>query len=310
MEFIRHLKQLRPQHRGCVATIGNFDGVHLGHQAVLQQVAQRAAALNLPTTVILFEPQPAEFFAPKTAPSRLTRLREKLIALQSYGVDRVLCVQFNAAFAALTADEFIQQVLVEGLGVQHLVIGDDFQFGKGRAGNFNTLQQAGIKFGFAVERQTTFSIDGERVSSTRVRQALVAGDLPLANQLLGREYSICGRVGYGQQRGRTIDFPTANLKLYRLIPPLKGVFAVTMHGIDAQAITGVANLGTRPTVNGQDFLLEVHLFDFNQVIYGRYVSINFLKKIRDEQRFADFNALKQQIECDGQQARAFFANKT
>lgn len=310
MEFIRHLKQLRSRHRGCVATIGNFDGVHLGHQAVLQQVAQRATGLNLPTTVILFEPQPAEFFTPNTAPSRLTRLREKLIALQSCSVDRVLCVQFNAAFAALTAEEFIQQVLVAGLGVQHLVIGDDFQFGKARTGNFNTLQQAGVQFGFAVERQTTFEIAGERVSSTRVRQALIAGDLPLANQLLGREYGICGRVGYGQQRGRTINFPTANLKLHRLIPPLKGVFAVTMQGIGSEVVNGVANLGTRPTVNGQDFLLEVHLFDFDQVIYGRYVNIHFLKKIRDEQRFADFNALKQQIQGDVQQARAFFVNKT
>lgn len=257
MEFIRNLSQLRPRHQGCVATIGNFDGVHLGHQIVLQQLAAKASELQLPTVVIIFEPQPQEFFAPNTAPARLTRLREKLLAMRRYGVDRVLCLRFNAQLSALTAQAFIQQVLVNGLGIRHLVVGDDFRFGQKRAGNFTTLLEAGKSSGFSVESQKTFILGNERVSSTRIRKALMSGDMQGAKVLLGRPYSLSGRIGYGQQRGRSIGFPTANIFLHRQISPIIGVFAVKLHGITAKPLAGVANLGTRPTVDGSQLLLEV-----------------------------------------------------
>ncbi|EIJ43180.1 riboflavin kinase/FMN adenylyltransferase [Beggiatoa alba B18LD] len=304
MELIRSLAQLRPQHRGCVATIGNFDGVHRGHQVILKQLQQHAQALQLPTTVIIFEPQPQEFFAPDRAPPRLTRLREKLIAFQRYGIDRVLCLRF-AKTALLTADTFIQTILIEGLGIQYLVVGDDFRFGKGRTGDFKLLQQAGMQAGFQVESQHTFIVDGDRVSSTRIRQALRQGDMQLAQQLLGHPYTLSGRVRHGFQRGRTIGFPTANIFLHRHASPVNGVFAVRVHGLETYPINGVANLGTRPTVDGQDLLLETHLFDFQRMIYGHYVDVEFVKKIREEQRFASFEALKQQIQIDAATARTY-----
>jgi riboflavin kinase/FMN adenylyltransferase len=304
MELIRNLSQLRPRHQGCVATIGNFDGVHLGHQAVLQQLTAKAKKLQLPTLVIIFEPQPMEFFAPDKAPARLTRLREKLIVMRRYGVDRVLCLHFKASFAALSAEAFIQKIL--GLGIRHLVIGDDFRFGQKRQGNFATLQKAGKQYGFTVESQHTFILGKERVSSTRVRQALMQGDLDAARELLGRPYTMCGRVRYGQQMGRSIGFPTANIFLHRQVSPLNGVFAVTLHGVTEKPLAGVANLGTRPTINGSQLLLEVHLFDFQRTIYGHYVEVEFVRKLRDEQRFASIEALKQQIEKDVRLARAVF----
>jgi len=304
MEFIRNLSQLRPHHHGCVATIGNFDGVHLGHQTVLQQLATKAKALQLPTLVIIFEPQPQEFFA--KAPPRLTRLREKLMAMRHFGVDKVFCLHFNKKFAALSAEAFIQEILIDGLGVQHLVVGDDFRFGKKRQGNFTMLQQAGKQKGFTVESQHTFILGNERVSSTRVRQALMQGKLSTASQLLGRPYSMYGRVRHGQKMGRTIGFPTANIYLHREVSPLNGVFAVTLHGVTEKPLAGVANLGTRPTVDGERFLLEVHLFDFDKTIYGHYVEVEFVRKIRDERHFASFDALKAQIKNDVESAKAVF----
>ncbi|MCA1804241.1 MAG: riboflavin biosynthesis protein RibF [Xanthomonadaceae bacterium] len=205
MELIRGLHNLRPRHRGCAVTIGNFDGVHLGHQAVLGQLAERAAELGLPMVLITFEPQPQEFFSPATAPPRLTRLREKLEALRRYAVERVLVLRFDARLAALTADQFIQRVLVEGLDIRYLVVGDDFRFGQGRAGDFRLLQETGARQGFQVVNMHTFAIGGARVSSTRVRTALAQGDLEAAEALLGRPYRISGRVAAGEQRGRTID---------------------------------------------------------------------------------------------------------
>jgi len=303
MEFIRGLAQLRPRHHGCVATIGNFDGVHLGHQMVLRQIATRANNLQLPGVVITFEPQPREFLAPDTAPARLTRLREKVIAMHRYGVDRILCLRFDTKFAAFSVEDFIQRVLVKGLKVQHLVIGDDFHFGKGRSGNFATLQQAGKQHGFTIESKHTFILGGSRVSSTRIRQALGQGDMVSASELLGRPYTLCGRICYGQQIGRNIGFPTANIFLHRQISPLAGVFAVALHGISEQPLAGVANIGTRPTVNGDKLLLEVHIFDFNQTIYGYHVEVEFVCKLRDEQRFTSIDALKRQIEFDSLLAR-------
>ncbi|HAI70414.1 MAG TPA: bifunctional riboflavin kinase/FAD synthetase [Gammaproteobacteria bacterium] len=310
MELIRNLAQLRPRHRGCVATIGNFDGLHLGHQTVMRQLTAKAKDLQLPTVVILFEPQPQEFFRPESAPARLTRLREKIRIMRHNEIDRVLCVRFDTAFSALSADNFIQQVLLQGLGIRHLVVGDDFRFGHKRQGDFALLQEAGKQYGFSVESQQTFILGGERVSSTRVREALEQGKMQLASELLGRPYTLCGRIRYGQQRGRRIGFPTANIFLHRQVSPLLGVFAVYLHGITKEPIVGVANLGTRPTVDGSQLLLEVHLFDFEKTIYGHTVKVEFVRKIREEQRFASFEALKQQIQIDVQTAKAIFLNST
>ncbi|MEN8168650.1 MAG: bifunctional riboflavin kinase/FAD synthetase [Pseudomonadota bacterium] len=309
MELIRGIHNLRPRHRGCVATIGNFDGVHLGHQAVLGQLAEKAGEFCLPAVVITFEPQPQEYFSHGDIPPRLTRFREKIQALRRFAVDRVLALQFNQKLAELSAEEFIQQVLLDGLDIRYLVVGDDFRFGKGRGGDFSMLQQVGAKHGFDVVNMHTFSQGDERVSSTRIREALQRGELMPAEQMLGRTYRMCGRVAHGNKLGRTIGFPTANIFLHRKKTPVDGVFAVEMFGIKGEPVAGVANVGTRPTVDetGTRSLLEVHLFDFDGDIYGRYVHVDFLHRIREERRFESFDALKAQILNDADVARAFFA---
>jgi riboflavin kinase/FMN adenylyltransferase len=306
MELIRGLHNLRPRHRDCVATIGNFDGVHLGHQAVLGQLADKGVALGLPTTVISFEPQPQEYFDHGELPPRLTRLREKIRALQRFSVDRVLCLSFKPALAQMSAEDFIQRILVEGLGIRYLVVGDDFRFGQHRAGDFAMLQRAGEQHGFEVAHMHTFQLDGERVSSTRVREALQRGDLAHAEQLLGRPYRMSGRVAHGNKRGRTIGFPTANIFLHRARTPVEGVYAVELFGVEGEPVKGVANVGIRPTIGGTQALLEVHLFDFNADIYGRHVHVDFLKHIREERRFDSFDELKTQILLDAEVAREYF----
>jgi len=306
MELIRGLHNLRPSHRGCVATIGNFDGVHLGHQAVIGQLAEKAQALNLPTTVITFEPQPLEFFSPDKAPARLTRLREKVQALRRFAVDRVLCIAFDTHFAAQSAEDFIELVLVGGLDVRYLVVGDDFRFGAGRRGDFAMLQAAGREYDFQVVNMHTFNIDGERVSSTRIRTALATADLAAAEKLLGRPYRMCGRVAHGDKIGRAIGIPTANIHLHRQLTPLKGIFVVELFGLAGEPLPGVASIGTRPTINGTRPLLEVHLLDFDREIYGTYVNVNFLLKLRDEKRFDTVEAMAQQIRLDIGHAREFF----
>lgn len=307
MELVRGLHNLRPRHRGCAATIGNFDGVHLGHQAVLGQLSEHAETLRLPVTVITFEPQPREYFSSGPVPPRLTRFREKVEALRRFGVDRFVCLRFGDYLAGLQPDDFIRIILLEGLGVKYLVVGDDFRFGKDRAGNYSLLEQAGAVHGFPVVNMHTFCIGGNRVSSTRVREALNAGDLAMAESLLGRPYRMSGRVAHGDKRGRTIGFPTANIFLHRPATPVEGVFAVEMFGLPGEPVPGVANVGTRPTVGGTRSLLEVHLFDFDRDIYGCHVQVNFLHKIRDERRFDSVEALKQQIEADTEQARLYFS---
>ena len=306
MELVRGLHNLRPEHRGCAATIGSFDGIHLGHQAVLTQLAAQGRERRLPVTLITFEPQPREYFMPEEAPPRLTRFREKLEVLQHCGIDRVVCLRFNAWLASLTADEFIQRVMLDGLAVKYLVVGDDFRFGKGRIGDYALLEQTGKIHGFPVVTMPTFNVGNHRVSSTRIRVALNEGDFSSAEALLGRPYWMSGRVAHGDKRGRTIGFPTANIFLHRNAVPVDGVFAVEMCGIDDRPIAGVANVGTRPTVDGSRALLEVHLFDFDRDIYGRHVQVSFLKKLRPERKFESFELLKRQIERDAEQARAFF----
>lgn len=310
MELIRGLHNLRPEHRGCVATIGNFDGVHLGHKAVLSQLAAKARALSLPALVMIFEPQPQEFFAPERVPARLTRLREKLHALDMDEVDRVLCVRFDAAFAAVAAEDFVCGILAEGLGVRYVVVGDDFRFGHRRRGDFEFLQAEGARLGFEVARRDTFSLNGVRVSSSRVREALERGDLGGARDLLGYVFNMTGRVAHGDKRGRTIGYPTANIYLHRRSVPLQGVFAVRVAGIDDDPLPAVANVGVRPTVGGLRMpILEVHLFDFDADIYGHHVRVDFLHRIRDERRFSSLDELKRQIRTDEMQARAYFEQR-
>jgi riboflavin kinase/FMN adenylyltransferase len=307
MRLIRGFHNLRPVHQGSAVTIGNFDGLHRGHRAVLERLHRHAAEHQLLTTVMTFEPTPQEYFAPQSAPARLQRLRDKLATLEALGVDQVICLRFDRKLAALSARAFVEQILVAGLGVRYLVVGDDFRFGAGRDGDFTYLCDAGRAHGFEVANTETFFEHGERISSTRVREALAAGDLDTATQLLGRPYRICGRVAAGQQRGRTIGFPTANIHLHRRLSPLRGVFAVRAHGLAPEPVTGVANIGTRPTVDGRHWVLEVHLFDMDADIYGKYLDVEFCARLRDEKKFASFEVLKQQIQRDAEQARQFFS---
>jgi len=306
MELIRSLYNLRVAPRACVATIGNFDGVHLGHQAVLTTLAARATELRLPSVAIIFEPLPREFLHPPSAPPRLTRLREKLMVLREHRIDSVLCLRFDAALAAMSATEFIDRILILGLDVRYLVLGDDFHFGKDRQGNFVTLRAAGSTYGFEVDNMPTFQVEGERVSSTRIRQALQRGDLSAAEALLGRRYCLCGRVRRGDSLGRKLGFPTANLALGWPLPPVHGIYAVEVSGLERERLNGVASIGSRPAVHGTDHRLEVYLLDFNEDIYGRHLCVALLQKIRDEAHFDSLDALKSQIAHDVEATRQYF----
>ncbi|MCF6253650.1 MAG: bifunctional riboflavin kinase/FAD synthetase [Thiomicrorhabdus sp.] len=292
--------------RGCVLTIGNFDGVHLGHQQVLKAVVAQAKQLGLPSVVMLFEPLPIEYFAPDNAPVRLMNFREKIKALQGYGIDYVLCVRFNQAFSSLTAQQFVQTILVETLKVQHLVVGDDFRFGQQRQGDFAYLVQAGEAQGFSVTGMPTFDVAGKRVSSTRIRLALQTPNLMEAKALLGKPFHFNGRVIHGQKLGRTLGFRTLNLNPKRIQMPVQGVFAVTVDGIADTPWPGVANIGLRPTVDGVRPSIEVHLFDWNKEVYGAHVSVTLQHFIRPEQKFNGIEALKKQIGLDVEQAKEFF----
>lgn len=307
-KITRGFYNLSTNPEGCVATIGNFDGVHLGHQAVLNQLAMKGDVLGLPAIAITFEQQASEFFLPDKAPARLSRFREKVEALRSYSIQQLCVLRFNKKLAQMTATDFIQQLIVDGLNVKYLVVGDDFKFGKNRQGDFAMLQQAGQKYGFQVVNMHTFAVDNIRVSSTRIRQALEAGDLMLAEKLLGRPYRMSGRIAHGDKRGRTMGFPTANIHLHRKKVPLSGVYAVQLFGVEGEPVKGVANVGIRPTIGGNKALLEVHLFDFDQDIYGKHVQVHFLHKLRDEQKFADLDALITQIRLDSEQAKGYFSN--
>lgn len=308
MRLIRGLHHLEPLRGGCVLTIGNFDGLHLGHRRVIERLAEHGRRLNLPVVAMIFEPQPLEYFLGDHAPSRLTRLREKAIQFAMLPVDELLVLPFNRTLADYDAEQFIRDILVDKLKVKHLVIGDDFHFGKSRRGNFALLQHRGQEFGFTVESTDSFELDGLRISSTLIRDALGEGDLAQARMLLGRDYSVCGRIAHGDKRGRQLGFPTANLEMFRKNTPLVGVFAVTMTGLGDNELRGVANLGNRPTFDGgPKAVLETHLLDFNQDIYGRYVEVHFKAKLRDEARFDSLAALQAQIQRDIAAAQAFFA---
>ena len=291
-------------------TIGNFDGVHLGHQAMLDALLYAARERGLPPCVMTFEPHPREFFAPDQAPTRLTSLREKLELLAARGVARAHICRFDYAFAQISADDFVSRILVSGLRAQWLLVGDDFRFGSRRAGDIVTLRQASARFGFAVESMASVTLDGERVSSTAVRTALVAGDLDRASRLLGRAYSISGRVVRGQGIGHKLGFPTANVQMKHNRPPLAGIFAVELSGFGERTMRGVASLGVRPTLEAKGKpVLEVHLFEFDGSLYGRHVRVDFLRKFRDVEKYADLAALTRQIGIDVENARSFFARR-
>jgi riboflavin kinase/FMN adenylyltransferase len=306
MEVIRGLHNIRSRHRDCIITIGNFDGVHNGHQVILKHIKEKARELNLPALLICFEPQPEEYFDPVNAPARLTRLREKLILFEEHGLDRVLCLKFNDRIRRMSARDFVN-LLVDDLGVKYLVVGDDWKFGYDRTGDFSMLQEAGLEHGFAVTRRNTLTYADLRVSSTRIRECLAAGDFDLAEQLLGHPYSIMGKVVYGRQLGKQLGAPTANIQLHRYRAPIDGVYAVELDGLD-KLYRGVANCGFRPTVDSKTPkpILEVHLFDFSCDIYGKGVKVIFRHKIRPEKKFDGLEELKLAIKSDIERAKTIF----
>lgn len=302
MHFVRGLHNLKPEHRHCALTIGNFDGVHQGHQALLRLLAEKSDQHSIPSCLMSFDPLPHEFFCKDDPAPRLTSARERYTSIveldASLRPDMLLILPFNAALAQLSAEEFVSQVLVGALAVKVVVIGDDFRFGKGRTGDFDYLRTAGERYGFEVLSLPTHSVDSVRVSSTGVRQALMEDRLADAAQMLGRPYRICGRVAHGDKRGRTIGFPTANIRLRRPAIPVSGVYTVTLCSTELGAVAGIANIGKRPTVDGVRDQLEVHLFDFSKDIYGMNVCVSFHHKIRDEKKYDTIELLKQQIEID------------
>ncbi|MCV2886129.1 bifunctional riboflavin kinase/FAD synthetase [Aestuariibacter sp. AA17] len=310
MELIRGLHNIRDRHFGTVLTIGKFDGVHLGHQAVIANLVSKARELKLPATVMVFEPQPEEVFAPARAPARLSRLRDKYSQLKELGVDRLLCVKFDTRFSNLSAEFFVEELLVKKLGIKFLVVGDDFKFGKGRSGDFAMLVEEGKKCNFDVVSTQSFRLKACRISSTAIREALHGAkshtDFEEAEHMLGRPFAINGKVVHGDKKGRTIGFPTANVLLKRCKAPVSGVFAVYVL-VEGKRFKGVANIGTRPTVNGQRSQLEVHIFDYSNVIYGTFISVQLVAKLREEARFASFEQLKEQILNDVEHAKHVLA---
>ncbi len=301
--------------RPCALTIGNFDGVHRGHRALLARVREAAARLGIESAVMTFEPHPREYFAQQAgdaarAPRRIANLRDKLQALEACGVDRVIVEHFNASFAAQSPQRFIEDVLVGGLHVKWLIVGDDFRFGARRAGDFRMLTEAGRRFGFDVAALPTVMHGEARISSSAVREALQAGDFARAEELLGHPYAISGHVQHGRKLGRTIGFPTLNLRVAHKRPAASGIFVVQVHGLADAPLPAVASLGVRPTVedNGR-VLLEVHVFDFAGDCYGRLVRVEFLHKLRDEARYDTLEALTQAIDNDARAAREFFARR-
>ena len=308
MEIIRGLHNITARHKGCVLTIGTFDGLHHGHQMLLSHLKAKSEELNYPNLLVTFEPQPREYFQGAVVPARLTRFREKVTILRGLTLDRLLYIPFNERTRIIPAKDLIEGLLVDTLDVQYLVVGDDFQFGEGARGNYEMLKEAGDRFGFGVSHMGTLKFEHGRISSSRVRDALSLGDFDLADKLLGRPYFIMGRVVYGRQLGRRLGVPTANIRLQRYRAALEGVFAVTVTGLDQQ-YEGIANIGVRPTVDGKEPLLEVHIFDFDEEIYGKLLTVTFLSKVRDERKFDGLDSLKNQIAQDISETREWFAKR-
>ncbi len=312
MSLIRDIDKSRLCNRESVVTIGSFDGVHIGHQAILQQVIDKAKSLDSLAVAMTFEPQPQEYFAAETAPPRLMRLREKIEALLDFGMDLVVCLRFNDQLSSLTATEFVQDILVHGVNTRHLIVGDDFRFGCDRKGDFDTLVTMGQDLGFSVQNTQTVEVESQRVSSTLVRQLLHKSDFDQVSKLLGRPFSINGKVTFGQQLGRELGFPTANVNLNRFRAPLTGVYAVwvDIEGIEGR-FKGAANVGVRPTIGDiEKPILEVHLLDFDRQIYGQRISVEFVNKIRDEQQFTSLEHLSGSISDDVIMIKQWFASNS
>ena len=309
MELIRGRRNLRPHHRGCAVTIGAFDGVHLGHQSVLTHLRQQAVSLEVPTTVVTFEPLPREYLRPLEAPPRITTLRDKWPLLAECGVDRVLCLPFDEPLRQLSAREFVEEVFVSGLGVRYLAFGDDFRFGNRREGDLDYVRALADEFGYAVAPTPTLELGGDRVSSTRIRAALAEANFELAAHLLGRPFELAGRVLHGQKLGRQLDAPTANIALHRIRSPLQGVYAVRVCGGGLEEAPGVANVGVKPTIGESlEATLEVHVLEGSPDLYGERLTVRFRHKLRDEQKFPSLDALKAGIAADKANARTWLAN--
>lgn len=307
MRILRSDAGIPAELRGAAVTIGNFDGVHRGHQRVMQQLAGLAGARGMTPLVMLFEPQPQEYFTPHKAPPRLTTLREKAAVLAACGIRDLLCLRFDRSLAEIGAEEFVQRFLVQGLRARLVIVGDDFRFGRGRQGDFGLLQTRGRSHGFDLQEMETYSVRGRRVSSSWLRELLAAGDVDAAAELLGRPYSITGRIVPGGQIGRTLGFPTANIDVHRRTPPLRGVYAVRVQGLGQAPVDGVASLGTRPVFAGTRLLLEVHLFDWGTDVYGRRITVEFRRHLRPERDFASVDELQAQMRRDADAARQILA---
>jgi riboflavin kinase / FMN adenylyltransferase len=302
MEFIRGLLNLHERQRGCAVTIGTYDGVHLGHQALLRRLKEHAARLALPTVVLTFEPTPREYLAPDAPPARLTSLRERWRILEDMDLDALLLLRFGERLRNLSGEAFAG-LLAQDIGARTVVVGHDFRFGCNGEATAPMLVDAGKRLGFAVDIVPPVTLDGARVSSSGVREALKRSDFALAERWLGRPYSMQGRVVHGQRLGRDLGFPTANLRIERRRTPLQGIFAVRVHGVETTPLRGVASLGTRPTVGGIQTLLEVHVFDFSADLYGREIEVEFVAKLRDEENYPTLDALVAQIHRDVAEAR-------
>jgi len=307
MELIRGLENLHGRQRGCVVTIGTFDGIHLGHQALLRRLKEHAARLSAPTVVLTFEPTPREYLAPQSAPARLTSFRERWRVLEHMSLDSLLLLRFNEGLRTLSGEAFAG-LLVRDVGAAAVVVGHDFRFGRNGEATASMLSEAGKRLGFEVDVVPPVMLAGARVSSSGVRDALWRGDFALAREWLARPYTMRGRVAHGQRLGRDLGFPTANLRTERLRTPLQGIFAVRVHGIEAAPLGAVASLGTRPTVGGVHTLLEVHVFDFSADLYGREIEVEFVAKLRDEEHFPTLDALVEQIHRDAAQARLILSS--
>ena len=308
MEFIHGLVNLRRQRKECAATIGNFDGVHLGHQLVLEQLKETAKRFNIISTVLIFEPQPMEYFDLDVSPSRLTRLREKLQQFSNCNIDRVVCLKFNRELANLSALDFIDDILLKGLSAQKIIVGDDFRFARNREGNYQHLLEISQEKNFEVFKTGSYVEDGERVSSTLVRDALAQGDITKANHYLGRPYTISGRVVHGDKRGKKLGFPTINIELHRNLSPVSGIFAGYVHGIDDKTLNAVVYIGSRPVYEGGRVLLEAHILEFNKDIYGRHIQVELINKLRNDEHITSEKELIEQIKKDISETRKCLKN--
>ncbi|WP_100623238.1 bifunctional riboflavin kinase/FAD synthetase [Candidatus Coxiella mudrowiae] len=308
MELIRGKYPFKKKIGACVVTLGNFDGIHLGHQSLLTKLKSLGQKLNLPTAVIIFEPQPKEFFAKSQADSRLMRFQEKWMAFQEWKVDFLVCFRFNQALANLSPENFVKEILVDQLEVEAIVLGDDCRFGAKRAGDYQLLKKLGEHYGFEAIEMASVLYEEQRISSTRVRHALEKGNMDLARSLLGHPYWLCGKVIAGEKRGCALGFPTANINLYRDKVPLTGIFVIRAY-LEEKVFQGVASLGVRPTFGGTRMLLEVYLFNFSRDIYGNYLRVEFLHKLRSEEHFPSVDALVKQMYQDVSEAKKYFSNE-